>query len=126
MVKKKILIIDDEKDFTQLVKMNLEATGEYEVQIENKGAAGLDAAKGFRPDLILLDILMPDMEGSEVASQLNEDNDTKSIPVVFLTAIVKENELKDTGGVIGGHRFVAKPVSSDKLIDIIKRTMAGD
>ncbi len=125
MPKKKILIVDDEKDFTQLVKMNLEETGQYEVTVENRGASGFAAAKEFKPDLILLDILMPDMEGSEVASQLNEDNDTKSIPVVFLTAIVKEDEVKESGGLIAGRRFIAKPVSADKLIDVIERTISS-
>lgn len=123
MEKKKILIIDDEKDFTELVKMNLEATGKYEVKVENKGALGFDRTKEFKPDLILLDILMPDMEGSEVASQLSEDKDTESIPIVFLTAIVRENEIKNSGGIIAGRHFVAKPVSSDKLIAIIERTI---
>ena len=123
MEKKKILIIDDEEDFTKLVKMNLEATGKYEVKVENKGAIGFDAAKQFRPDLILLDILMPDMEGSEVASQLSDDKDTGSIPIVFLTAIVKQNEIKGNNGFIGGRHFVAKPVNADKLIAIIERAI---
>lgn len=65
---KKILIVDDEEDFTKLIKLNLERTGEYEVEIENGGLRGLAAAREFKPDLILLDILMPDMEGGEVAS----------------------------------------------------------
>jgi CheY-like chemotaxis protein len=124
--KKKILIIDDEENFTKLVKMNLEATGKYEVKIENKGILGFSAAKEFKPDLILLDILMPDMEGSEVISQLNDDMDTKNIPVVFLTAIIKEKEVKESGGVIAGHRFIAKPVSADKLIEVIERTLISD
>jgi len=121
--KKKILIIDDEENFTKLVKMNLEAAGKYEVIIENKGMLGFTAAKQFKPDLILLDILMPDMEGSEVASQLNEDIETKNIPIVFLTAIVKEKEVQESGGVIAGHHFVAKPISADRLIEVIERML---
>ena len=123
MEKKKILIIDDEDAFTKLVKMNLEATEKYEVKVENKGALGFDVARAFKPDLILLDILMPDMEGSEVASQLSGDKDTKSIPVVFLTAMVKESEIKDSDGMIGGRYFAAKPISSNELIAIIERAM---
>lgn len=125
MDNKKILIIDDEKDFTKLVKMNLEATGKYEVRVENKGALGFEAAKQFNPDLILLDILMPDMEGSEVAAQLSQDNATRDIPVIFLTAIVKESDIKGGDGFIGGRHFLAKPVSADKLIAVIERTLAG-
>ncbi len=123
MAKKKILIIDDEVDFTKLVKMNLETTGKYEVNIENKGALGFEAAKQFKPDLILLDILMPDMEGSDVAAQLSEDNNTWDIPVIFLTAMVKESEIKGNDGFIAGRHFVAKPVSSDKLIAAIERAL---
>lgn len=125
MANKKILIIDDEEDFTKLVKMNLEATGKYEVKIENKGALGLEAARQFKPDLILLDILMPDMEGSDVAAQLSEDRETENIPIIFLTAIIKENELKGNDGFIGGRHFVAKPVSADKLIAVIEGELAG-
>jgi len=126
MEKKKILLIDDEQDFTQLVKMNLEATGKYEVKIENRGALGFAAAKQFKPDLILLDILMPDMEGSEVASKLNEDKDTKNIPIVILTAIIKEDEVKESGGFIAGYHFLAKPVSTDKLINMIEQAIINE
>lgn len=124
--KKKILIIDDEDNFTQLVKMNLEATEKYEVKIENKGTLGFSATKEFKPDLILLDIMMPDMDGSDVAVQLSEDNDTRNIPVVFLTAVVKEKEVQESDGIIAGHRFVAKPVSTDKLIAVIERALISD
>jgi len=126
MEKKKILLIDDEQDFTQLVKMNLEATGKYEVKIENKGALGFAVAKQFKPDLILLDILMPDMEGSEVASKLNEDKDTKNIPLIILTAMVKEDEVKEGSGFIAGRHFLAKPVSTDKLISVIEQAIINE
>ena len=122
MGRKKILIIDDEEFFTKLVKLNLEKTGKYEVRTENKGLRGVDAAKEFKPDLILLDILMPDTEGSEVAAQLKNDAITSNIPVVFLTAVVKKDELQG-GSVIGGHPFVAKPVSTNDLINCIENNI---
>ncbi|MDD2866570.1 MAG: response regulator [Candidatus Omnitrophica bacterium] len=117
--KKKILVIDDEADFTKLIRLNLEQTGKFEVRTENRGAAALAAAKAFRPDLVLLDILMPDLMGSEVAAQMKEDDDTKDIPVVFLTAVVGKEEVVQRGGVIGGHLFVAKPVDIKQLIEVI-------
>lgn len=123
MTKKKILIIDDEEFFTKLVKLNLEKTGKYEVRAENKGSVGLAAAREFKPDLILLDILMEDMEGSEVAAQLKNDANTAEIPVVFLTAVVKKEELENGSGVIGGHPFIAKPVSTAELINCIENNM---
>lgn len=119
MEKKKVLIIDDEESFTQMVKLNLEATGRYEVRAENKGSLGLDAVRSFKPDLILLDIIMPDIEGSEVAAALKEDNTTRDIPVVFLTAMVTKEETKAADGVIAGHPFIAKPVNLKELINCI-------
>jgi len=121
MDKTKILVIDDDEEFTLVVKSGLEETGKYEVKTENKGALGFSAAKEFQPDLVLLDILMPDTEGGEVASQLKEDEDTETIPIVFLTAVVQEEEVERHGGVIGGHPFIAKPVSLDELIDGIEK-----
>jgi len=119
--KKRILIIDDEEEFTNLVKMNLEKTDRYEVKIENRGAHGLASAREYKPDLILLDILMPDLGGSEVAYQLRHDQDVNNIPVVFLTAVARKEEVASSKGVIGGHPFLAKPVTIEELIDCIER-----
>ncbi len=121
MHKKRILIIDDEENFTKLMKLNLEQTKQYEVRVENKGAKGLETAQLFNPDLILLDIIMPDLEGSEVASQIKNDEKTKDIPIVFLTAAVKKEEVNSSGGIIGGNPFIAKPVSTQELIDCIEK-----
>jgi len=112
-------VIDDEADFTKLIRLNLEQTGKFEVKTENRGSAALAAAKAFKPDLVLLDILMPDLMGSEVAAQMKEDDDTKNIPVIFLTAVVGRDEVVQRGGVIGGHLFVAKPVDIKQLVEVI-------
>ncbi|NIO11966.1 MAG: response regulator [Deltaproteobacteria bacterium] len=121
MEKKKILIIDDEVGFTNLVRLNLEDTGNYEVREENEGARGLQVAKSFRPDLIFLDIVMPDMQGTDVARLIKEDAALKNVPIVFLTAIVSAEETDSHGGMIGGNPFLAKPVSSEKLIETIEK-----
>jgi CheY-like chemotaxis protein len=126
MNKKKILIVDDEEKFTKYVKLNLESTGKYEVQVENKGSHGLEAAKTFKPDLILLDVMMPDMDGSEVASQLKEDESCKNIPVVFLTAIITEQEIDEKGSDIGGHPFIAKPINLKNLISSIEQNLVNN
>ncbi len=114
---KKVLLIDDEVAFTQLVKLNLEKTGKYEVRVENHGAMGLPSAIEFKPDVIFLDIVMPDTDGSDVALQLSENGVTRNIPIVFLTAIVEKEEVDDNNNVIGGRKFLAKPV---KLEDLMK------
>ncbi len=121
MEKKKILIIDDEEDFCQMIEFNLEDSGKYEVKIETKGKEALAAAKEFKPALIFLDIVMPDVPGDEVAQQLKADEMTKDIPVVFLTALVSGDEVASQDGVIGGNPFIAKPVPIEKLIDCIEK-----
>ena len=121
MGKKKILIIDDEIDFTRIAKLNLEETGRYEVRTENRGSRGVTAAKEFKPGLILLDIMMPVVDGGEVCFLLNSDEETKNIPVVFLTALINKKEARKKDNIIKGHPFIAKPVSVDELIDVIQK-----
>lgn len=126
MEKKKVLIVDDEEDFAVMVKLNLEATGRYEVRTENKGLLAVVTAKEFKPDLILLDIIMPDIEGSQVAASLKGDRDTAKIPVVFLTAMVTKEETESAGGVIAGNPFIAKPVDTKSLIDCIEKNISKE
>jgi DNA-binding response OmpR family regulator len=120
MTKKKILVVDDEQNMTRMLKRNLEATGRYDVRTENSGAAGVTAAREFQPDLILLDIMMPGIDGGEVAAKIKEDKRLVNIPVVFLSAIVKKEETQPTGGNIGGLTFLAKPVKLDDLVTCIE------
>lgn len=114
MEKRKILIIDDEVDFTKLVKMNLETTNKYEVITENNASDGLTTAKRFKPDLILLDIIMPDMDGGEVCFQIENDEETKDIPIIFLTAVATQRDVKENN-IIKGRPFVSKPIHMEQL-----------
>ncbi|MFA5114730.1 MAG: response regulator [Candidatus Omnitrophota bacterium] len=125
MMKKRILLIDDEENFTKLVKFNLEGTGRYEVRTENTGSRGLAVAKEFKPDLVLLDVMMPEIDGGEVCYQLDSDEETNDIPVVFLTAAVDKQEVENSSGVIGGRSFIAKPVSLEKLVEFIEKNIRG-
>ncbi|MFH2146227.1 MAG: response regulator [Candidatus Omnitrophota bacterium] len=126
MREKKILIIDDEVSFTNLVKLNLETKGSFTVRTESKGLNAVAAAKEFKPDMILLDIIMPDMSGGDVAFELEHDEVTKDIPIVFLTAAVKSEEVNSAeDGMIGGHTFIAKPTTVDVLLDCIEKTLTG-
>ncbi len=120
MSKKKILVVDDEASLTRMLRRNLEATGKYEVKEENSGTQAYDSAKQFQPDMILLDVMMPDMDGGAVAAQIQDDEHLKHIPIVFLTAIVQKEEAEDTGSNIGGRTFIAKPVKLDDLITCIE------
>lgn len=121
--KKKILIIDDEPDLTMLVKLNLQKTGRYEVREENRALKGLSAAREFRPDLVLLDVMMPDLDGGDVLAQLKDDRDLKDVPVVFLTATVLKEEVAKQGGSIGGYPFIPKPFRADVLLDRIDKML---
>jgi CheY-like chemotaxis protein len=124
MDKKRILIVDDESGFTRLMKLTLERTGNYTVLEENDGTKALDAARQFRPDLILLDIVMPKIDGGDVARQLQADPTLKKVKIVFLTAIVSNKETTP-GNLIGGFPFMAKPVSLDALVKFIEGNLSG-
>ncbi len=124
--KTKILIIDDEATFTRMVRMNLEQTRRFEVREENRAAKAMVAAKDFQPDLILLDVIMPAMDGGELASRFKADPVLSKIPVIFLTATVSKNEAQDAGFTSGGYLFLAKPVSLQNLLKTIDETLAGD
>jgi DNA-binding response OmpR family regulator len=113
VTRKKVLLIDDEKDFCYSVKRNLERTYEFEVYTANEVQEGIGTAKKEKPDIILLDIVMPNLCGPEIADLLTGDPETKRIPIVFLSTEV-------TGREIGGHDFIAKPVDTDDLITAIK------
>jgi len=118
MEKKRILIVDDEEAFGDIVKLNLEYTGEFEVLAEKRGSEALNAARHFRPDLIILDVLMPDMDGPAVLKELRKDKDFKNTPVIFLTALVSKNQSADGRN----QPYVAsKPISSDDLLEIVRR-----
>ena len=119
--KKKILLIDDEEDFCFFVRQNLEQAGEFEVITANRGEEGINLARAKKPDLILLDIVMPKMTGCDVAAALINDPKTKNIPLVFLTAQVREEEIgSELIKEIGGHLFIAKPVNTEKLVSSIR------
>ena len=119
--KKKILLIDDEEDFCFFVKLNLEKTGKFEVLTTTSGANGVILASKERPDLVLLDIIMPEMGGGQVAELLLENPKTRNIPVVFITAIASRREVQSQEGIIGGRSFIAKPVTPEELMAKLDR-----
>lgn len=116
MNKHRILIIDDERPMTRMVRLNLEATGRYEVREENSSFNALTAAREFRPDLILLDVIMPGADGGEVAARFQADPTLGRIPIVFLTATVSPKEAGKGGLMSAGMKFLAKPISLAGLV----------
>jgi len=121
--KRKILFVDDEVDLTLLVKLNLEKTGLYEVRVENRALNAMRAAREYKPDLVLLDVMMPDLDGGDVAAQFKSDSTLKDVPVIFLTATVLKEEVGDKGKVIGGYPFIPKPFRSEVLLEQIAKSL---
>ena len=117
--KRRILIVDDDSDATHLVKVLLERTGHYLVLEENEAAKAQQSARNFQPDLILLDIVMPEMDGGEVAARIEADPALQNTPIIFLTALVTRAEAK-SGRNIQGHSFLAKPIIIPELINAIE------
>ena len=123
MNRKKLLIVDDEGAFTRMMKLVLEKTGQYEVFFENNARQALAAARACQPDLILLDVVMPEMDGGDVAALLRQDPLLKDIPIVFLTALVGSKE-SATGAVTrAGCRFLGKLVSDAELLKCIEENL---
>ena len=115
---KKILIVDDEPDVLTILEKRLGNTG-YEVIRAENGRRALLLAEREEPDLIILDIDMPDMDGGEVAARLKDSESTKHIPVLFLSCLVTQKE--EETNIVGDSVFVAKPYNPEKLIDQIEQ-----
>ncbi len=122
--RKRILLVDDEASFTRLMKLNLETNGPYEVAVENDPKKALATARSFKPDLIFLDIIMPNTDGGEIAAAIRADRALAKTPIVFLTAVVSKNEVIQRGDVIGGQTFLAKPVSVADVVKTIEKLAA--
>ncbi len=125
MAKRKVLLVDDESDYTKPVKEFFEKVGNYEVRVENVPANAVETSKHFKPDIILLDILMPQVNGFQLLERLKSENATALIPVVVLSALTsKEEKLKATA--LYGDCYIEKPVDLDMLVkkveEVLKRS----
>jgi two-component system phosphate regulon response regulator PhoB len=109
----RVVLIDDDPDLRKLVKLTLEFTAGWEVTAAADGEEGIDAVRKVRPDVAVVDIMMPGMDGYEVCRRLKEDPDTMSIPVVFLTARKELDEDKVSQARAAG--VVVKPFEPDQL-----------
>src|SRR5260370_36127664 len=113
--KRRILVVDNDRDSTRLVKILLERTGRYSVLEENDATKAHQSAQNFKPDLILLDIVMPETDGGEVAAHIQADPELQKTPVIFLTALVTKAETK-TVLRIQRHPFLPNPISIPHFI----------
>ncbi len=116
--KRRIFAVDDEESFSELLKMNLEKTGRYEVGVESNPVAAQEHAKKFKPDLIILDVVMPDIHGPELAKRLRADEELTHVPIIMLTSLMEGSE---TGGVTrDGLLYLAKPIRIKNLVHCIE------
>jgi two-component system alkaline phosphatase synthesis response regulator PhoP len=121
MNKGTVLVIDDEKDLIELVRYNLEREG-FDVIASADGPSGLDIARQHKPDLIVLDLMMPGMDGLEVCRQLRSDSRTSQLPVIMLSAKAAEAD-RIVGLELGSDDYITKPFSPRELVARIKAVM---
>ena len=119
MIKKKILVVEDEESLLKLESILLTSKG-YEVHGVGDGQAALDALGKVKPDLVLLDIMLPEMDGFEVCRRIKSNPDTRHIPVVMLTA-KKSREDMSKGEQVGADWYITKPFKSAMVIETIQR-----
>lgn len=121
MSKQTILVVDDEQDLLDLIEYNLKKEGFDVIKAEN-GQDGIKKAREHNPNLVLLDIMMPKMDGMEVCDQMRVDADLKHIPIIFLTA--RGDEKTEVEGLDkGADDYITKPISTTKLISRIKAVL---
>jgi CheY-like chemotaxis protein len=121
---RRVLVVDDDRDATRLIKVLLERSGGYVVLEENDPTGAHQTARNFRPDVILLDIMMPKTDGGEVAARIEGNPCLQATPIIFLTALVTRAETK-SGLEIQGHSFLAKPISIPEVIEAIEQHVPG-
>ncbi len=116
---KRILVVDDEQDILDALATLLRRSG-YGVWTASTGEEGLQIAKKEKPDLVILDLILPDKDGSDVAAELLDFPLTRDIPVIFLTCMIRKEEQVSDGTMIANRCIVAKPCRSDEILGLIK------
>jgi len=119
MKKKRILVVDDEPYITRELKSQLEHTGRFEVQAENSAHAALKSVRSFQPDMAILDVMMPDMDGGELKYRLQQLPALQAMPVAYLTAAKLPGERNDK------ELFIEKPVEIERIIDVIDQQLGA-
>ena len=120
---KRILVVDDEPGIVEIVESWLTANG-YVVYTAHAGEEGLEKCKMLKPDAVLLDIMMPDIDGPSIAEEMKEDPNLSHIPVIFLTGAVRSSEVPESN-IVGGQYFLAKPFKKEQLLKVVRQVLLG-
>lgn len=118
----RVLVVDDDRAIQQLLEVNLELDG-YDVAKAVDGAEALEMVASFGPDIILLDVMMPRMDGREVCRRLKADPKTSALPIVFLSARAQEMDVS-LGMELGAAAYLTKPFEPQDLLDTVRRVLA--
>jgi DNA-binding response OmpR family regulator len=118
-----ILVVDDDVDLSGIIRLILTSAG-YDTYVANSGQEALDWLSGNRPDLVLLDLMMPDINGFTILRKMRANEPTRQLPVVVLTAKA-DQETRDETRSMGADEFLTKPVNANSLIDHVKRALIG-
>lgn len=113
-MKKKILIVDDDKNVTKSLKISMEK--KYDILTLNDSMKAVSHAKYFEPDLMILDIMMPDMSGGELAQEMKREKKLMDIPIIFLSGLINHSEEKE----LYDSQFLSKPVNFAKMLHLIE------
>lgn len=124
-MKKRILVLDDEMDFVDVMKMMLQMTGQYEVRTTVRSSTFLQVALDYRPDLILLDCMMPGLDGGEIAAQIQAHPVLKDTPFMFLTATTDQPEMRKSRCHEGEQTYLPKTMELDDLCKFIDAKLEG-
>lgn len=119
-----VLVVDDDPVIQNLLEVNFEMEG-YTVYVASDGLAGLEMARSRRPDVVVLDVMMPGMNGLEVARHLRDDADTADIPIIVVSAKAQESDL-NAGRAAGVDDYVTKPFDPFELLERVARLLADD
>ena len=120
--KARILIVDNNSQFARMARLLLDQSGKYIACTVIDPRRALETARSFKPDLVLVDLIMPQEDGMEVAAQLEADWALHGVPIVFLTSLITANEAKD-GRRVYGHWILPKPTSGSELIGIVEQNL---
>lgn len=122
---RKILLVDDENDFTELLAVNLQEAGHFQVAQVNDPRLALKTAREFKPDIFIIDLVMPKMDGGDVVNALKNDPEFKDTPVIMLTALVEEDaENPQQAQIRGGLPFVSKTSDLQVIINAINERVS--